>query len=109
MQDLLAGLLDTRCRSRDRRCEFVPARREVGLPRRFPDLSDDVAKLGVGGREGQRALDLNFQRRRGAVPIDRFDDDIIERMFRNPLLKGDVSDRCPGRPRGSPPESSGKT
>jgi hypothetical protein len=72
-------------------------------------LSDDVAKFGIGGGEGQAAFDLNLQRGRGAIQIDRFDDNIVERMLRDPLLKGDASDGCPGRPRGSPPDSSGRT
>ena len=96
MQDFLAGLLNARCRSRDRRCEFVPAGREVGLLRRFPDLSDDVLKFGIGGGEAQAAFDLDLQRGRGAVPIDCFDHHIVERVFRDPLLKGDAADGCPG-------------
>jgi hypothetical protein len=96
VQGFLAGLLDTRCRSRDRRCEFVPAGREVRLLRRFPDLSDDVAELRIGGGEGQAAFDLDLQRGRGAVPTDRFDDHVIERVPRDPLLKGDASGGCPG-------------
>jgi hypothetical protein len=60
-------------------------------------LSDDVPKLCIGGGEGQAAFDLNLQRRRGAVAIDRFDHHIIERMLRDPLLKGDASGGCPGQ------------
>lgn len=42
------------------------------------------------------AFDLDLQRGRGAVPIERFDYHIVERVFRNPLLKRDASDGCPG-------------
>ena len=56
----------------------------------MPDLSDDVSKFGVGGGEGEGALDLDLQGRWGTVPIDGFDDHIVERMVRAPLLKGDA-------------------
>ena len=95
MQDFLAGLVYTRRRSCDRCGQFIPAGREVGPLRRFPDLSDDVAKLCIGGGEGQAAFDLDLQCGWGAVPIDCFDYHIVEWVFCNPLLKGDAADGFP--------------
>jgi hypothetical protein len=37
---------------------------------------------------------LNFERRRGAIGVNGFDNDVVERMASDPLLEFDAADDC---------------
>src|SRR5215475_1853451 len=67
MQNLLARILNSRCRPRDRDCKFITARAEFALLRGGPDLRYNFLELGVRCCEGQGPLGLDFECSRRTV------------------------------------------
>ena len=89
MQNLLTRVLNPRGCPCNRNGQLVPARFELGLPRRLPHLRHDIREFFIGRRKRQRALCLDFENRGRAVGVRGLNDHIVKRTARPSLLEFD--------------------
>lgn len=87
MQNLLARVLNPRCRPRDCDGKFIAGRPELAFLRGGPHLCHHVLEFRVRCRKGERPLGLDLQGGRRTVGINRLDDRIIQRSSRLSLLE----------------------
>jgi hypothetical protein len=87
VQRLLAGLFYARGRPSNGSRQFIPTCFEFRLLSGLPYLGHDILEFFVGGREGQRALRLNFEDGVGTIGVRSLHHHVVQRTTRAALLK----------------------